>query len=90
MILIEEFPCDKKLQLLKKEREFIENLKSSLNTLIPSRTERESSKIYNTINRENISEKDKEEVGCRSCKCMVRKKNLNRHTRSKKHINNLP
>jgi len=90
MILIEIYPCTDKLELLKREREFFEFFNSTLNTLIPSRTERESSKIYNTINREIIAENAKEKIGCRTCKCMVIKKGFIRHTRSKKHINNLP
>ena len=41
MIMIEEFSCDNKRQLEKKEREWIENLKPTLNILIPTRTKEE-------------------------------------------------
>ena len=42
-------------------------------------------KEYNLKNKE----KAKEKIGCRVCKCMVRKDTFKRHTKSKKHINNL-
>tara|TARA_R110002020_G_scaffold384131_1_gene594775 strand:- start:57 stop:674 length:618 start_codon:yes stop_codon:yes gene_type:complete len=38
MFMIEEFKCENKLQKLKKEREWIEKEKPSLNSAIPSRT----------------------------------------------------
>jgi len=41
MILIEYYPCETKLQLERREREFIEKLKSSLNQTIPTRTYKE-------------------------------------------------
>ena len=41
MIIIEEFECENKLELIKKEREYIEKLNASLNSDIPSRTVKE-------------------------------------------------
>ena len=97
MIMVEEFPCDNKLQLERKERETIENLKPTLNCIIPTRTDKE----YRLDNKEKIKEQKKqyretnnetinEKIGCRACKCMVLKRQFIRHTKSKKHINNLP
>ena len=56
MVLIEYYKCDNKLELEKKEREVIENLKPTLNKQIPTRTDKE----YYQDNREQINEKHKE------------------------------
>jgi len=56
MILIEYYKCETKLELEKKEREIIENLKPTLNKQIPLRTRKE---WYND-NKEQISEKKRE------------------------------
>jgi hypothetical protein len=41
MILVEEYPCENRLQLLARERYHIEQLKSKLNCCIPTRTRKE-------------------------------------------------
>ena len=41
MILIETMKCESKLDAEKKERDYIENLNSTLNQFIPSRTKKE-------------------------------------------------
>ena len=41
MVLVEYFPCETKLELEKKEREIIEQLKPTLNKNIPTRTDKE-------------------------------------------------
>jgi len=56
MVLIEYYPCDNKLELEKKEREVIENLKPTLNKFIPTRSKKE----YRQINKQQISEKFKD------------------------------
>ena len=56
MILIEEYNCNNKLEALKRERELIEELKSTLNFEIPSRTNKE----YREDNKDKILEKNKE------------------------------
>ena len=148
LIMVEEFPCDNKLQLHKREREVIETLKATLNSEIPLRTtkeyyednkekikqyrqdNKEKIKQYKLDNKETIKEYTKqyrldnkekmkqyrednkekmkqynkqyrednkatikqqkaENIGCRICKCMVRKDNFNRHTKTPKHIKNL-
>ena len=55
IILVEDFPCERKEQLIARERFYIEN-NPCVNKNIPSRTRKEYSKIY----RENNIEKEKE------------------------------
>ena len=56
MILIEYYKCDTKLELEKREREVIENLKPTLNKQIPTR----SLKEYREDNKEKIIEQNKQ------------------------------
>ena len=49
--LIEEYPCESKIQLLKRERYWIEN-KDCCNKLIPSRTKKEADKANREARRE--------------------------------------
>mgnify|MGYP003648893083 CR=1 FL=1 len=51
IILIEAFECKNKMELTKRERHWIDTLKSSLNKCIPGRTKQE----YNIDNKEKIS-----------------------------------
>ena len=67
MVLVEYYKCDSKLELEKREREVIENLKSSLNQVIPRRTikeyyqdNKEKYKEYYEDNKKQILEKKKE------------------------------
>jgi len=46
----------------------------------------ESMKEYRQANRELISEKAKETIEC-ECGCIIRKGDLTRHKKSKKHLN---
>ena len=78
-----------------RERYWIEELNANLNSLIPSRTDKE----YNENNKEIINEKHKEyrennieilnqkakkKISCECC-CEIRKDYLSRHLKSKKH-----
>lgn len=56
MIMVEEIKCNNKLEVEKKERYWIEELKSDLNKIIPTRTQKE----YRNDNKEQIKEKKKE------------------------------
>ncbi len=56
MILIEYYKCDTKLELEKREREVIENLKPSLNRSIPTRTKKEYQEKYDQDNKEKRKE----------------------------------
>jgi len=70
IILIEDFPCDRKEELIKRERHYIENF-DCVNKVIPGRTPKEyyqdhkehlskKSKIRYENNKEKIAEKTKE------------------------------
>lgn len=63
LVLIESFSCNNKLELEKRERFFIEDLKATLNKVIPTRTEKEyrednkeKKKEYREENKEKIRE----------------------------------
>ena len=71
MILVEEFSCENKMQKLKRERYWLEELKASLNGTIPGRDEKEYYQIhkdkirftaynYKQENKEKILLKNKE------------------------------
>ena len=57
--LLEEYPCNNKEQLLKKEGEYIRN-NECCNKYIPDRTRKEYKKQYTKINEEKIKEKNKQ------------------------------
>lgn len=56
MIMIEEYNCENKRELEKRERYWIEELKSNLNSMIPTRTHKE----YVEQNKDKISESNKQ------------------------------
>jgi len=56
MVIIEEYPCNNKKEVLERERYFIKELKASLNTEIPGRTVKE----YYQDNKEKIKENRKD------------------------------
>jgi hypothetical protein len=56
--LIEEFECDSKYELEKRERWYIENTEC-INTKIPTRTPREYRKLYYEKNKEYLKEYNK-------------------------------
>lgn len=56
IVLIEEHPCKNKMELERRERHWIEEMKPTLNKSIPTRTHRE----YREKNKDVIAEKDKQ------------------------------
>ena len=71
LVVIEEFSCDSKMQQHKIERQYIENLKPSLNKTIPARYQtgdiynvqeykREHNKEYYEANKHKIRDQNKE------------------------------
>ena len=56
MVLVEYYKCETKLKLEKREREIIENLKPTLNKVIPTRTQKE----WRDDNKEYVKERKKE------------------------------
>jgi hypothetical protein len=70
MIMVEQYPCQNKLEAHERERHWLETLNAKLNCQIPTRTKKEwrnehedeiveYKKIYYEINKEEISEKNK-------------------------------
>ncbi len=96
MILIENYPCKSKPELLARERYHIEDLEANLNKVIPTRTHKE----YYDDNKEIIKEKigkyrEKNKVQIQAykaqkmdCECggTYTQNHKSRHLQSKKHI----
>jgi hypothetical protein len=57
--LFEDFPCDRKEQLLQREGQIIREI-GTLNKVIPGRIKKESDKEYYETNKEQICKKAKE------------------------------
>lgn len=57
--LIEEFPCDNKEQLNRREGEIIRATNDCINKVIPGRTIKEYSLEYYNINKDKLKEKSK-------------------------------
>ena len=92
MILLEEVKVNSKLELHKKEREYIDLLKPSLNIQVPNQTRKE----YQEDNKETLrekalkyyhtnKEKRKEKITC-DCGSVYGKRDKARHNKTKKHI----
>jgi hypothetical protein len=77
IVMIEEYPCESKLQAEKRERHWIETLNSTLNRQIPTRTDVE----YREQNREDFKRK----IEC-ECGCKILLKNLSTHKKTNKHL----
>ena len=59
-IILEEYPCENSNQACSRERHWLETLRATLNSCIPSRTKQEYNKTYREENREIINEKKRE------------------------------
>jgi hypothetical protein len=97
--LVEDYPCENKQQLLRREGELIRSM-PCVNKLIAGRTQKEYQKEYNIKNQEYKKdmarqqyEKNKADilstVTCEICNCKVTKQHLTRHNKTKKHLHNL-
>ena len=88
MIEIEKYNAIDHNDALKRERYFLEELKATLNKIIPSRTKEEYSKEYNKVNEEKLKEYrkeyNKEKITC-ECGCIINKDHLARHKKTLKH-----
>ena len=83
--LIEEFPCETKDQLRKKEGYYIKTI-PCVNKYLPGRTVKESKKQYYEHNRETILEYSQTKFNCICGGCYVRC-HKSHHEKTKKHIN---
>lgn len=81
IILIEEYACDNKMELERQERKWIEELKPTLNKVVPTRTRQE----YRNDNREVLREKKKQYY--ESNKETINQKNRLYHERNKDTLN---
>tara|TARA_R100000951_G_scaffold111389_1_gene110351 strand:+ start:1021 stop:1482 length:462 start_codon:yes stop_codon:yes gene_type:complete len=82
--VIEEYPCNSKAELEKKEGEYIRTNKC-LNKVIPGRTQKE----YVEEHKEEIDEYKKlwsEKIVTCVCGCKLQQSHLNRHQKNNKHI----
>jgi hypothetical protein len=80
-VVVENFPCENKIQLQTRERYWLETLNATLNKVIPTRTIKE----YYKTNCEEILKKQKEKINC-ECGCIASKNYIARHRKSKKHL----
>ena len=60
MIEIEKYNCIDRLEASKRERHWVEELKSTLNKQMPSRTPKEARQYYKEQNKDKLLEKHKE------------------------------
>ena len=60
MIEIEKYNCIDRLEASKRERHWVEELKSTLNKQMPSRTPKEARQYYKEQNKDKLLEKQKE------------------------------
>ena len=95
MVLIENYSCNNKLELEKKERENIEKYNSKLNGKIPTRTltefyktdERKVQKHKTYIkNKDDILNKAKQKYTCQ-CGSILSIRNKSQHEQTTKHKN---
>jgi group I intron endonuclease len=80
IILIEEYPCNNKMELERRERHWIDELKPVLNSVIPTRTRQE----YAIDNREQLTIKHREY--CRDNKEIIQACKKRDYEKNKEHI----
>ena len=91
IILIENYSCNSKEELLKHERHYIENM-VCINKNIPGRTvaeyyhdKKEHFKEYRVKNKDKIKERKKVRTIC-DCGLDVNKDHITRHKKTKRHL----
>ena len=95
IVLIEDFPCDRKEQLNARERFYIESM-TCVNKCSPNkRIEMGETEYYNQYNKQyyidnkaELSEKKKEKLPCPHCGCNYMRVNKSKHEKTKKHKKN--
>jgi len=97
IILIEEYPCENKQQLLRKEREYIESLECVNICKRPfvtidevkeyhkeyQQNNKNHKKEYYNTNKDNINQRKSQKVICSICNLEMRKDTLTRHKQLK-------
>ena len=99
MILLEKVNVNDGNELRKEERRWVEELNSTLNHQLPTRTQKEyvreyqknnrdktneRQKRYTQKNKEKIAEKAREKVECPICSSIICRAGLTRHQKTKK------
>jgi predicted GIY-YIG superfamily endonuclease len=90
MIMIEEYSCNSKKELEKRERYWIDELKPSLNSIRPYISKEELKKLKkkhienNKEYQKKYRDKNKEKINCDLCGDCVLKTSLNRHQNTMK------
>lgn len=88
MILIEKYPCNDNLEARKKETEFVNLLKASLNKELPYQNKIEYHKKYLEEGRHKLTNYYNEKVHC-ECGFISCKRTFKRHLKNKLHLKNL-
>ena len=95
---LEKVEYEDKFELRNRERWWVEN-NVCINKQVPNRTQKEYymankekfteyAKQYNMTNKEKIAEQQKQKVTC-ECGCIVTKRYLTRHKKTKNHLKNI-
>lgn len=97
-----EYRQDNKDVLYQKHKEWVKNNSEKIKkyretnkkkyvkkTLLSEEEKLQRKKDSQIKHYEKVKEERQEEIGCRNCKCMITKGSLNRHLKSKKHLNKL-
>jgi len=92
MVLVEEFPCDNRLQAAKRERYWYEELNGNLNSNVPNQNKQDSQKNWEKNNPEyfkqyvlNNKEKLNEKFTC-ECGGKYARQAKSTHFKTKKHL----
>lgn len=89
MVVVKLYPCNNKVELLLEEDKVMQEHKTTMNQKqaqgINWEHRIESKKKYEEENKEYFSNLAKIKVEC-ECGCVIRKSDLNRHIKTKKHI----
>ena len=96
IVLLEQYPCNSKLEMLMRERYWFEILEATLNSRYPNRTQKEweeanaehikkYKKEYRETNAEKIKKYKKQRVKC-ECGAEVTSSHLAEHRKSNKHL----
>ena len=83
--LIEKCPCNDVDELRKKEGEYIKNMKPTMNTRVPGRSDEDSRKTHREKNKELTAQRKTKKVTC-ECGREVCYDLIQRHRRTKIHI----
>jgi hypothetical protein len=96
MVLVEKTPCADRLELRKIEREFMEKLGSSLNSISAYKSKaeyyeyhKESNKEYYKFNKNKILEYKNIRIICDICNTETTKNNIKRHKATNKCMSNI-